>query len=53
MQKSNCKHCKKGMVFNLECESFVIDYYCDIAAYDEERGCTHCPYKKKKEKKAR
>lgn len=34
MRKSNCEHCKKGLVFNLEYESFEIDYYCDFAAYN-------------------
>ena len=53
MRKSNCKHCMKGIVLNPECDKVISEYYCDIAAYDEELGCTNCPYKKKNEKKAR
>lgn len=53
MRKSNCKYCMKGIVLNPECDKVISEYYCDIAAYDEELGCTNCPYKKKNEKKAR
>lgn len=49
MRKSNCKYCKKGLVLNPECDKVVSKYYCDIDAYDNETGCTDCPYKKKVE----
>ena len=49
MRKSNCKHCKEGIVFNPECDRVVSKYYCEIDAYDSETGCTDCPHKKKAE----
>lgn len=51
MRKSNCKHCKAGIVLDPECNRAVSKYYCEIDAYDSETGCTDCPYKKKAEVK--
>lgn len=51
MWKSNCKHCKEGVVLNSKCDKVVSKYYCDIDVYDKETGCTDCPYKKKSEVK--
>ena len=51
MRKSNCKHCKAGIVLDHECNRVVSKYYCYIDAYDSETGCTDCPYKKKVEVK--
>lgn len=48
MRKSNCKHCKEGIVLNLKCDKVISKYYCDIDAYDKETGCAGCLYKKER-----